>query len=163
MAVRCRFLVDTVMISPLIFINISLSVRNITHNNYDLLLNFFPPVPPHVHTDFGDPSPPGCGRSVTDVWGWGVHRAHLRLPDDLSDILVYERGLPGRTLNLNSTSYPDHGRCGELPLQWKIPTAYSGIEPVTSWLVVRSHEAGRFLIYKTAKFHLTWTGIVKHP
>jgi hypothetical protein len=39
--------------------------------------------------------------------------------------------------------YPDHGRYGDLPLQGKIPTAELGIEPGTSWLVVRScdHQA----------------------
>jgi hypothetical protein len=24
--------------------------------------------------------PPGCGRSVTDFWGWGAHRPQLRCP-----------------------------------------------------------------------------------
>jgi hypothetical protein len=42
---------------------------------------------------------------------------------------------------------PDHGHCGELPLQGKIPTADPGIEPGTSWLVVRStdHQATRLV------------------
>jgi hypothetical protein len=55
-----------------------------------------------------------------------------------------ERGIPGGTLNLSSTRYPDHGRYGDLPLQGKIPTAKPGIEPGTSCLVVRppSHVAG---------------------
>jgi hypothetical protein len=56
-----------------------------------------------------------------------------------------ECGLPGGALNPSSTSYPEHGRCGELPLQGNIPTAEPGIEPVTSWLVVRrsdSHVTG---------------------
>jgi hypothetical protein len=51
---------------------------------------------------------------------------------------MYERGVPGGALNLNSTGYPDHGRFGYLHLQRKIPTAEPGIEPGTSWLVVRS-------------------------
>jgi hypothetical protein len=67
-------------------------------------------------------TPPGCGRSVTYFWVWGAHRAQLRCPDDVSDDM-YERGVPGGTLNLNSTGYPDHGRYGALPLQEKIPTA----------------------------------------
>jgi hypothetical protein len=61
---------------------------------------------------------------------------------------IYERGVPGRALNQNSTGYPDHGRYGDLPLQRKISTAQLGIEPVTSWLVVRSsdHEAVRLVV-----------------
>jgi hypothetical protein len=51
-----------------------------------------------------------------------------------------ERGVPGGTLNVNSTGYPDHGRHGDPPLQGKIPTAGPGIEPGTSWLVVRSFD-----------------------
>jgi hypothetical protein len=56
---------------------------------------------------------------------------------------MYERGVPGGTLNLNSTGYPDHGRYVDLPLQVKIARAEPGIEPETSWLVVRSHGAGK--------------------
>jgi hypothetical protein len=48
--------------------------------------------------------------------------------------------MPYKVLNLNSTDYPDHGRYGDLPLQGKIPTAGPGIEPGTSWLVVRSSD-----------------------
>jgi hypothetical protein len=39
-----------------------------------------------------------------------------------------ERGVPGWTLKLRSTSYPDHGRCGDLTLQEEIPTEELGIE-----------------------------------
>jgi hypothetical protein len=62
-------------------------------------------------------------------------------------IYIYERGIPGGALNLNSTGYPDHGRCADLPLQGKIPTAEPGIKPGTSWLVVRSsgHQAMRLV------------------
>jgi hypothetical protein len=28
-------------------------------------------------------SPPGCGRSVNDFWGWDVHEAQLRSPDEV--------------------------------------------------------------------------------
>jgi hypothetical protein len=75
-------------------------------------MSYFSPTPPHVHIDFVVP-PPGCGRSVTDFWGWGTHRARLRCPDDVSGDDMCERGVPGGALNLSSTSYPDHGRCGE--------------------------------------------------
>jgi hypothetical protein len=64
---------------------------------------------------------------------------------------MYERGVPGGALNLNSTSYPDRGRYGNLPLQGKVPTTEPEIEAATSWFVVRSsdhqptHEAGLLL------------------
>jgi hypothetical protein len=62
---------------------------------------------------------------------------------------MYERGVPGRALNLNSASYPDHGRYGDLSLQGKISTAEHGIEPGTSWLVVRrsDHQAMKLVAY----------------
>jgi hypothetical protein len=53
---------------------------------------------------------------------------------------ICERGVPGAALNTSSTSYPDHGRYGDLPLQGKIATAESIIEPGTSWLVFRSSD-----------------------
>jgi hypothetical protein len=35
-------------------------------------------------------SPPGCGRSVTDFWGWDAREAQLRYPDEVvSDIWVW--------------------------------------------------------------------------
>jgi hypothetical protein len=104
----------------------------------------FFPKPPHVHIDFVV-SPPGCGRSVTDFWGWGAHRAQLRCPDDVSDDMC-EREVPGGALNLSSTSYPDHGRCGDLHLHGKIPMAEPGIETGTSCLVGSSdHKATRLV------------------
>jgi hypothetical protein len=53
---------------------------------------------------------------------------------------MYERGVPGGALNLNSTGYLDHGRYGDFPLQRKIPMAEPGIEPGTSCLVVRHSD-----------------------
>jgi hypothetical protein len=39
-------------------------------------------------------SPPGCGRSVTDFWGWDAHEAQLRCPDKVDgDVLSTRRGL----------------------------------------------------------------------
>jgi hypothetical protein len=60
---------------------------------------------------------------------------------------MYERGVPGGALKVNSIGYPDHGRYGDLPLQGKIPTAEPGIEPGTSWLVARisDHQATRLV------------------
>jgi hypothetical protein len=41
-------------------------------------------------------SPPGCGRSVTDLWGWDAHEARLRM-------VIYGYEVPGEALNLSST------------------------------------------------------------
>jgi hypothetical protein len=62
---------------------------------------------------------------------------------------MYERGVTGGVLNLNSTGYPHHCRYGGLPLQVKTTTAEPGIEPGTSWLVVRSsdHRATRLVLF----------------
>jgi hypothetical protein len=74
-----------------------------------------------------------------------IYRAQFRCPDSVS---MYERRVPGGALNPNSTGYPDHGRYGNLSVQGKIPTAEPGIEPETSWLVVRrsDHQATRLVI-----------------
>jgi hypothetical protein len=58
---------------------------------------------------------------------------------------------------LNSTGYPDRGRYGDLPLQGKIPTAEQGIEPGTSWLVIRSsdHQVTR-LVYTVDAYTAIW-------
>jgi hypothetical protein len=60
-----------------------------------------------------------------------------------------ECGVPGGALNLNSISYPDHGRHGDLPLEGKFPMAEPGIEPGTSWLVVRrsDHQTTRLVSF----------------
>jgi hypothetical protein len=35
-------------------------------------------------------SPPACGRSVTDFWGWDAHEVQLRCPDELDgDIWIW--------------------------------------------------------------------------
>jgi hypothetical protein len=28
-------------------------------------------------------SSPGCGRSITDFWGWDAHEVQLRCPDEV--------------------------------------------------------------------------------
>jgi hypothetical protein len=92
--------------------------------------------------------PPGCGRSVTDFCGWGTHSAWLHSPIDVSEDGMCQCGVPGGALYLSSTSYTEHGHCGDLLLQGKIPTAEPGIKPGTSWLVVRSsvHHATRLVV-----------------
>jgi hypothetical protein len=32
-------------------------------------------------------TPPGCGRSETDVWDWGAREAQLRCPNEVDDDL----------------------------------------------------------------------------
>ena len=49
-----------------------------------------------------------------------------------------EDEVPGWALKSKSTNYPDHGHHGDLPLTGKIPMVEPGIEPGTSWLVVRN-------------------------
>ena len=51
---------------------------------------------------------------------------------------VYEDEVPGWALKSKSTNYPDHDHHGDLPLPGKIPMVEPGIEPWTSWLVVRN-------------------------
>jgi hypothetical protein len=36
-------------------------------------------------------------------------------------MVIYEYGVTGRALNLNSTNYPDHGHHGDPPLSGKNP------------------------------------------
>ena len=45
-----------------------------------------------------------------------------------------------RGLKCRSTNYPDHGHHGHPPPTRKIPMVEPGIEPGTSWLVVRSSD-----------------------
>jgi hypothetical protein len=45
-----------------------------------------------------------------------------------------------RFLKSKSTNYPDHGHHGDPPPTRKIPMVVPGIEPGTSWLVVRSSD-----------------------
>jgi hypothetical protein len=45
-----------------------------------------------------------------------------------------------RYLKSKSTNYPDHGHHGDPPPSRKIPMVEPGIEPGTSWLVVRSSD-----------------------
>ena len=53
-----------------------------------------------------------------------------------------------RDLKPKSTNYPDHDQHGNLSLQGKIPMVEPGIEPGTSWLVVRDpdHYTTRLVI-----------------
>jgi hypothetical protein len=56
-------------------------------------------------------------------------------------IYIYESRVLGWDLNLNYASYTDLGRYGDLSLQGKITTTEPGIEPGTSYLLVRSSDS----------------------
>jgi hypothetical protein len=53
-------------------------------------------------------SPPGCGRSVTDLTPMS-----LSYVVTVRWMVIFGFGVPGGALNLNSTNYPDHGHHGD--------------------------------------------------
>jgi len=76
-------------------------------------------------------SPSGHGRSVADFWGWDAHEAQLRCPDDVSgDIGGCRRALKPKFYQPTQT----------MVTGGKIPTVEPGIEPGTSWSVVRASD-----------------------
>ena len=83
--------------------------------------------------------PPGHGRSVTDFWGCDDHEAQLRCPNYVW-VVIEEDVVPGGALNLNSTNLPRPWSPWESSPSRKIPTVQPGIEPGTSWLVVRDSD-----------------------
>ena len=137
------FLFSPVNIIPSIFHSHSLSHPFITYILYtysNRQHGFFFLVQCH-HMFFVDfmVLPPGHGRSVTDFWGWNAHEAQLRCPNDVW--VVTERDVvPGGALNLNSTNLPRPWSPQESSPSRKIPTVEPGIEPGTSWLVVRDSD-----------------------
>ena len=95
-------------------------------------------MPPHVLMNFRG-FPPGCGDSVADFWGWDAHEAQLRCPDDVSGDMQ-EGEIPGGALSLNLLTTQTMVTTGNLSLRGKIPIVEPGIEPGTSWLVVRDPD-----------------------
>ena len=95
-------------------------------------------MPPHVHTKFrGPPS-----------WLWRKCNRLLRLGRPIGAV-TFSRWCEGwyigrwgarRDLKTRSTNYPDHGHHGDPPPTRKIPMVEPGIEPGTSWLVVRNSD-----------------------
>ena len=83
--------------------------------------------------------PAGHVRSVTDFWGWDAHEAQLRCPDGVW-VVIEEDVVPGGALNLKYTNLPRPWSPREFPPSRKIPTVEPGIEPGTSWLVIRDSE-----------------------
>ena len=83
--------------------------------------------------------PPGRGRSVTDFWGWDAYEAQLRFPNGVW-VVIEGDVVPGGALSLNSTNLPRPWSPRESSPSRKIPTVEPGIEPGTSWLVVRGYD-----------------------
>ena len=73
--------------------------------------------------------PPGCGDIVADFWVWDAHERRLRCPDDVSDDMQ-EDEIPGGALSINLLTTQTMVTTGVEP----------GIEPGTSWLVVRDPD-----------------------
>jgi hypothetical protein len=73
---------------------------------------------------------------------------------------VCEDEVPGWTLKSKSTYYPDHGHHGDLPLPGKFTMVEPGIEPGTSWLVVRNldHQTTRLVLILFAVVLITFLG-----
>jgi hypothetical protein len=104
-------------------------------------------------------TPPSCGRSVTDFWGWDAHEARLRCPDEVDgDTWIWSTR---SGLNLISTNYPDHVHLGDFPLSGKNPHGRAWNR--TRDLMISSqkrlpldHEAGHRTLY------ITWYLCNKH-
>jgi hypothetical protein len=91
---------------------------------------------------------PGCGRSVTDFWGWEAHEAQLRCPDEVDgDIWIWStRG----ALNLASAKLPRPWSAWESSLSRKNPHGRAGNR--TRDIIISSqklwpldHEAGLWM------------------
>ena len=82
--------------------------------------------------------PPGHGRSVTDFSGWDAHEARLRCPDDVSGDIG---GCSARSALKPNFYEPTQTivTAGILPFR-ENSTVEPGIEPGTSWLVVRDSD-----------------------
>ena len=108
---------------------------------YIYIYIYIPPQKKCHHMSFVDfvVLPPGHGRSVTDFWGWDVHEAQLRCPGGVW-VVIKEDAVPGGTLNLKTTNLPRPWSPRESSPSRKIPTVEPGIEPGTSWLVVRDSD-----------------------
>ena len=83
--------------------------------------------------------PAGCGDSVADFWGCDARGARLRCSDDVSGDMQ-EDEIPGGALSLNLLTTQTIVTTGIFPCKGKIPMVEPGIEPGTSWLVVRDPD-----------------------
>ena len=109
------------------------------HIHYAALPDTAMTMPPPVRTNFVV-FPPGCDDSVADFWGWGAHEAQLRCTSDVSGDMYMKMRYQDGPLSLNLLTTQTMVTMGDLPLPGKIPTVEPGIEPGTSWLVVRNPD-----------------------
>ena len=107
------------------------AVKHVAENFFFL---FLPMPPPHVLMNFRG-FPPGCGDSVADFWGLGRPWGMTTL-SRLCEWWYAGRWNTRRGLKPKSTNYPDNGHHGNLSLS----LVERGIEPGTSWLVVRDPD-----------------------
>jgi hypothetical protein len=82
-------------------------------------------------------SPPSCGQIVTDFWCWDAHEVQLRCPNEVDgDIWITRWGLKPKfywTTQIMVTM-------GIFPFKENTPMAEPGIEPETSWSLVRNSD-----------------------
>ena len=81
---------------------------------------FFSPMLPPVRTNFVV-SPPGCGDSVADFWGWDVHEARLRCPNDVSGDMYMKMTYQDGPLSLNLLTTQTMVTMEIFPYQEKFP------------------------------------------
>jgi hypothetical protein len=80
-------------------------------------------MPPYVRHGLRG-LPAGCGQSVlTSEVGTPIRRGYV-VP--MRWMVIYEYGVPGEALNLNSANYPDFGHRGDPPLSGKNPHGRAG-------------------------------------
>ena len=112
------------------------------------------PMPPHVLMNFRG-FPPGCGDSVLRFGRpWGATTLSRWCEWWYAGRWNNRSGLKPK-----STNYPNRGHRGNLSLQGKIPMVEPGIEPGTSWLVVRDpdHKTTRLVdLYNIWRYILYW-------
>ena len=139
---QCNKLFYFVMTLPILICFVAcLALTNLTFIGPCIVICFCRFFPQCHHMSFVDfvVLPPGHGRSVTDFWGWDAHEAQLRCPGDVW-VLIEEDVVPGGALNLNSTILPRPWSPWESSPSRKISPVEPGIEPGTSWLVVRDSD-----------------------
>ena len=105
--------------------------------------------------------PPGCGDSVADFWRLGRPWGATTL-SRWCEWWYAGRWNTRRGLKTKSTNYPDHGHHGNISLQGKIPMVEPGIEPGTSWLVVRDSDRWTTRLVSTLYVEdLFWSHVCK--
>ena len=106
-------------------------------SSFSPVLMFFL-MPPHVYTNFRGP-PSWLWRKCNRLLGLGRPWGAVTLSRWYEGWYIGRWGAR-RGLKSRSTNYPDNGHHGDPPPTRKIPMVEPGIEPGTTWLVVRSSD-----------------------